>query len=170
MKIAPVFGLIAALALLAGCVGSPAKPITINATFDPNEVVFINADGENTISGQAFLRQSGGSVVTCAGEAVWLIPAGNYAKVRMLNIYGTSVAPARQTGSVVDEPNPRYLDLQRTTSCDAQGDFTFTNVPDGDYFVATTVQWFVGNAAQGGGVMAPVSVSDKQDKRIIIAP
>ena len=67
---------------VAGCVTptpTPPTPIRVQG-FDAAEAAYIHDVGTNRIEGNAFLRQKGGGVVTCAGEAVRLIPLGRFAK------------------------------------------------------------------------------------------
>lgn len=63
---------IASLALF-GCKAAAVKE-NFNSTFNVDEVSFIKEEGTNTITGNAFLRQRGGGVVTCAGENITLYP------------------------------------------------------------------------------------------------
>lgn len=58
--------------LVAGCSTRPEVDLTRYA--NPAEVAPYNALGPASIEGQAFLRQRGGGVVTCAGEKVELVP------------------------------------------------------------------------------------------------
>ena len=157
--------------VLSGCIMQPKTVATVATVgaFDPEEVSFIHEDGPNTIEGQAFLRQRGGGVVTCAGNTVYLFPAGAYARERVQNIYGTVARPARAR-AVPDTPDPRYLAFLRETRCDAQGDFSFDRLADGRYFVGTRIVWLAGNRTQGGPVMAPVEVSGGQTVEVILSP
>ena len=63
--------------------------------------------------------------------------------------------------------------MTRKTTCDAQGNFAFTEVADGSYYVATYVTWETGGRytpVQGGGVMTSVTVKGGQTIDVIIAP
>ena len=163
--------------LLASCT---PKTMKIKAEFDPQEVAFIFHDGKGTIKGQAFLRQRGGGIVTCAGREASLTPQTAYSKERMKAIYRTASHPAiGQTawGKVkVEKPSPGYLHATRKTQCDAQGHFHFPNVPPGKYFVTTTVVWHTNEPHldsilyQGGAVMAPVEIKTGEEVNIVISP
>lgn len=147
------------------------KEIVTTTVFDPEEVSYILDEGSNTISGQAFLRQRGGGVITCAGNTVHLVPAGTYARERIQNIYGTIFRPALSLAYArADSPDPYYVTLSREARCDAQGNFLFQGVADGAYFVATKVVWEVNYQLQGGHVMAPVKVSGGQAVEVIVSP
>ena len=149
-------------------------PTTLSV-YNPAEGAFIHRAGTNELRGQAFLRQRDGDVVTCASNEVWLIPVTTYASERIRNIYGTTSAPAVWINRG-DDADPRYWQDQRDTLCDAQGNFAFESVADGDYFVVTSVDWEAATGPggrlvqQGGAVMHPVSVRGGEVVRIIISP
>lgn len=159
--------------ILTGCaINQPIQIVQINATFDSDQAKVLMADGNNTIKGSAFMRQRGGGIVTCAGSDVRLIPATDYAKERMRIIYATTgdfgvrrgTAQARLETSVDD-----YLKYQKLTRCDAQGNFTFENVANGEFFVITTVRWEVSHAAQGGSMMHRVRPSSNSTISVIMS-
>ena len=124
-----VIPLVLAIATTA-CLPPPKVKMTVSK-FDPDEVEYIHQDGSNTIRGQAFLRQQGGGVVTCAGASVHLIPSGDYSRERMWNIYGTTHNPAlsKVGNKAVDTPNAEYVNHTRKTLCDAQGNSPFRGLP-----------------------------------------
>jgi len=160
--------------VLSGCV---QKVATVNQ-FDPSEVEWSKASGDNTITGQAFVRQNGGGVVTCAGEDVQLTPRSAYNTERVINTFGSADKPGYRTfssllgGKVAEESNAAAKTFTRITSCDAEGDFSFENLPSGDYFLGTAVRWQVPNGfiPEGGGLFAPVSVSGGETKRVLMKP
>jgi hypothetical protein len=79
--------------------------------------------GNNTIKGQAFLRQQGGGVVTCAGSEVLLVPDTPYFR-EMITILKSGKRPA-------GEMDPVGKSIIRRSRGDAQGNFIFNEVPDG---------------------------------------
>ena len=156
---------------LGACVAraTALNPIHTVMPFDPSLAAHIMDTGDNTIMGQAFLRQRGGGVVTCAGASVSLIPQTPYSRERFGNLYGTIMEVA-QGSRFLDDPDPRYMELTREATCDADGNFRFADVPDGEYFVTTRVQWEVASVTQGGPVMAPIMVSGGEEIHVLIAP
>ena len=159
---------------VAGCTLPQPTVIPTLTPYDPIAAARIHEEGPNEIRGQAFLRQRGGDVVTCASSEVTLIPSTSYALERISSIYGVTTRAA-QAHRVADEPDPGYLRDTRTTTCDAQGNFSFSGVADGYYFVTTRVVWEVPSgygymSTQGGSVMAPVYVRGGEVKEIIISP
>ena len=165
---------LALFVLVAGC-ASQIQIIETVGRFDPDEVAFIHATGPNTIQGQAFMRQRGGNVVTCAGSEVFLIPRGSYSVERVSKIYGTTQRVARHI-ALADTADAGYWENMRRTRCDAQGSFVFEDLADGDYFITTVVIWesptgYQGSlVTQGGSLMAPVSVDRGDTAKVIIAP
>ena len=162
-------GLAAIMFALAGCVG---QVIETTVPFDPNEVSYITKRGTATIEGQAFLRQRGGGIVTCAGFEVILIPAGQFATERMTQIYGSRDGGRINVfgGANQENVDPRYLQMTRKTTCDAEGDFEFREVSNGAYYVFTTVTWQVGNSIvpEGGGLARRVEVNGNRDVRVLL--
>ena len=113
MKKFIITGLVALLT--AGCSG---RVIETTVPFNPKEVAFINQRGAADIEGQAFFRQQGGGVVTCAGEEVMLVPAGQYATERMSQIYG-DVNGGRISalqGASQENLDPQYTSMMRKSS------------------------------------------------------
>jgi hypothetical protein len=142
---------------LSGCgTPPPQPPITVRAAFNEAQTRSMLEPGSNTIKGSGFLRQQGGGVVTCAGEPVRLIPATDYSRERIRAVYGE--ARITRTPKTFTPDPPAFGDLQRRATCNAQGQFTFDRVRDGEYFLVTGVAWTVGSQHQGGAIYAPVQV------------
>lgn len=159
--------LIASFALLSGCLQTVVET---TQQFDPNSGRYILANGSGEISGQAFMRQQGGGVVTCAGEEVALMPATAYQQERMAIIFGNTQGGVRTSGvgNVPPARDPRAKKLERTTICDAEGDFVFSGLAAGDYYVGTRVQWRAGNTAQGGALAKRVKLKSGQKTRVLL--
>jgi hypothetical protein len=156
---------------LAACVG---EPVTLTSSFDPEAVRWAKETGTNEITGQAFLRQQGGGVVTCAGERVTLIPSSPYSTERIRAAYGNGPSGVARFmfGTRLPEPDPGFTGTHRTATCDAQGSFSFSGLPDGDYYLVTRVMWTVGNRIipEGAGLMHEASLRDGQRANIIMTP
>ena len=164
-----------ALKFIVGClflVGC-AQEIVTTVPFSADEVSFINRRGESTISGQAFMRQNGGGIVTCAGLEVELVPAGQYAVQRINGIYGSPQGGRNSLltpPSIVNVPS-EYLSMSKTTMCDADGDFEFPNIANGDYYVIVGIAWTVpGSYIPEGGTLAKlVQIRNGQSTRVILS-
>ena len=165
--------LAAAAAVLAGCQTMPQQRevVEISAPFDVAQATRLVADGPNIVRGNAFMRQRGGGVVTCAGSTVNLIPATLYARTRMATLYGNSEAGShsRRVTPVFSPNPPEYMALVKTTKCDAQGNFVFDRVVEGDFYVQTFVAWTVASSPQGGTMMQRITVRNGQATNVILS-
>lgn len=163
---------------VSACAQPPAAspvaqvPIMLGTQFDAAQARAMLTDGVNMIKGNAFMRQRGGGVVTCAGSTVYLIPATEYAKRRFQILYGTpgdSGSNSRRADVKFDPDPPEYQTLVKTTRCDAQGNFTFDRVADGEFFVQTQVAWQVAGRLQGGNLMHRVRVTGGQAANLVLS-
>ena len=158
--------------LLVACASPRSVPVVeIAATFDEREAQSALVDGGNTVKGNAFMRQRGGGVITCAGQDVQLIPATGYARERMRYLYGNDIGPASNPGvRVTFSPEVlAYLTMVRTARCDSTGNFIFDRVADGEFFVTTAVVWQVGYSTQGGNLMQRVTLRGGQVVSVILS-
>jgi hypothetical protein len=169
---------ILSMALLLSLVGCAAPSVlappilNLRATFDAAEATRLIGDGGNTIRGNAFMRQRGGGVVTCAGQTVSLVPATAYAKERIFALYDSlerGVNASRKNYTFVPD-SPEYVSLVRSTKCDSQGNFLFERVADGEFYVQVLVHWQVGYNMEGGNMMHRVSVRGGQSSSVILSP
>ncbi len=126
-------------------------------------------NGENVVSGQAFLRQKGGNVVTCAGEQVIMYPDTPYFNSRDTFIAETSALSNRCQITFVQDKNAETYN--RLSQCDAQGNFEFNKVPAGNYIINVAVKWYSGggtNGYEGGLLRKKITVQDQEPNKIII--
>ena len=154
--LAPILGL--ALAL-AGCsqfdqAFAPPPPSALSQPIQAAEIDWSRKSGANTVSGIA--------THTCGGQAANLVPDSAYARARMTAIFGNDTRGTRASaqGPVkFDRDDPLYVSTLRRTTCDASGSFSFPRVPDGVWYVTTSVKWDgPGDRAEGGSMMKRVDV------------
>lgn len=144
--------------VLAGCVGPPL----VLAPVEQSELDQFKGPKSAYVTGQAFLRQQGGGVVTCAGAEVFILP--DTKQVR-------SIFDQLKVGARVSEgqkPDPRIKALSMQTRCDAEGRFALGPVVPGPYFVSTEVTWAVGYAAQGGYLRRSIWLSSGQRAEVLL--
>jgi len=82
--------------------------------------------------------------VSCAGQTANLIPDTAYARARMTAIFGNATRGTRAASrgpAKFERDDPLYVASLRTTKCDAAGSFSFPRVPDGVWYVTTSVKW-----------------------------
>lgn len=133
---------VAPLIAMVGCVATQQTPRQEEVAFQSAEHRSFIRKGANTIKGQAFLRQQGGGVVTCAGNEVIVIPQTVF--------FHQAIERANSTLAIERRMSPDAQGFIRRTRCDAQGHFSIANLPDGSWYVVTDVRWFVGYDQQGG--------------------
>jgi hypothetical protein len=131
-----------------------SKPIATS------ELDWARKSGRNTVSGLAVMK-AGGEQHTCAGQSANLIPDSAYARARMTAIFGNADRGMRAAsrGAVkFERDDPLYVSTLRTTRCDAQGSFSFPQVPDGVWYATTSVKWQGASQVEGGSMMQRVDV------------
>jgi hypothetical protein len=157
---------------VAGCATTQPTHV-MSVSYNPEEVAWFNTPGTNSITANALMRTVGGEVKTCAGFEAALIPYSAYAAERITAIYGNANGGYASYGPQFSETDPRYSQNERKTTCDSQGNFRFTNLPDGDYYVRTQVTWGVPmgyymTSQQGGALAQRVSVRGGETKSIVL--
>ena len=126
----------------------------------PSEVDWSRKSGANTVSGNALMK-AGGTTHTCAGQSANLIPDSAYARARMTAIFGNETKGMRAASlgpAKFDRDDPLYVSSLRTTRCDASGSFSFPRVPDGVWYVTSSVKWQGASQVEGGSMMQRVDV------------
>lgn len=165
--------IISFLAILGCATGMKTYIIDLSADFDRAQAQKQVAPGKNKVEGNAFMRQMGGGIVTCAGSEVMMTPATEYARQRIVTLYGND-----KTGFTGPKPfqfspdYPEYHDLTLKTMCNSQGNFEFNNVADGDFYLHTYVQWAVAGQLQGGYLMQKISLNGGktgQSEKVILS-
>ena len=153
---APFLGLILAV---AGC-AEIGQQIALSTPIAPTEVDWSRKSGANTVSGSALMK-AGGTTHSCAGQSANLIPDSAYARARMTAIFGDTAKGMRAASlgpAKFDRDDPLYLATLRTTRCDASGSFSFPRVPDGVWYVTSSVKWQGASQVEGGSMMQRIDV------------
>lgn len=174
-----VYVVAVAALVLSGCAIMQPKVVTHNIAgkFDAAYAKEQISPGAGLIEGTAFLRQQGGGVVTCAGQDTYLMPVTDYAADRLWNLYGSvpssstvvsrSAYEITSTKILFSPEIPEYLTHSRATKCDAQGEFAFRDVKDGNYYVVASVIWQV-RGFEGGQMATRVKVENGKAPRLIM--
>lgn len=156
----------AAVFALSGCATPPAPPAW-SAADEKNEAEYLPflSRGSASLRGQAFLTQAGGRVVTAAGRTVTLDPATTvgrewWQKAGKLWVHRTQIPPSAA-----------FAKARRTTVADADGRFTFRDLPAGAYYLRTEVTWEIGgyNPTQGGLVGRLVDVPSAGTAEVVLS-
>ena len=153
--------LTAAVLALAGC---SAPPVVRQVAFDEAEYAPYGVQGNASVYGQAFLRRDDGSVVTAAGETVYLEPKTAYAEEWLRAVR----ANRRIEGS-----DPRLGQFTHNAVADAAGRFEFRNVAAGTYLVSCFLRYgeYRGGYSldqEGGWMVKEVTVPHLGSVRVIL--
>jgi len=143
---------------------SCAHIIQRQARFINDEYAPYRLPGTSVIHGQAFLRTRGGDVKFAAGRTISLNPVTSYSTEWFeLGI---------MQGNILSSPDPRIKPFNKTTIADGMGIFEFTDLPAGEYYVATAIIWEIpsqwGMRSTGGTVGAKTKVGPGQKVKIIL--
>lgn len=170
MRAIPSVTVLAAL-LLAGCeTQSQYPPVPPPTVYDNPEATAFNAAdfawstraGASTILGTLAYR-SGSVRYGCEGGDVLLTPETAWSRRRMIILYGSATAAAVPVAIVrartPSAPSGDYARFVRQTRCDSAGHFTFTDLPDGAWFVITVAK------PEGGGDGEPIAVTRRVETR-----
>lgn len=167
--------------LLAGCATvapAPPRQINISTAFDQSEVQWFKTKGNGSITGQAYFQTVGGQPRTCAGGRVTLYPHSTYIDKLTVAVFGNTTSgyvPIYQMNFQVNPRSPSATsEYAMTAACDAQGNFSFTDLPAGSYYVLAGVVWTIPGEnmmpPQGGELMRSVTLGAGESKRVILTP
>src|SRR5262249_34850195 len=112
----------------------PPPPGSANH-YNARDFAWSSEQGSNGFSGRVAYRTKTAGPLTCAGGSVALTPEAPFSSARTLRLYGSvqhavaSVETVRERSA--GEAAPPYASYVRSTSCDDNGHFTFTDLPDG---------------------------------------
>jgi hypothetical protein len=137
--------------------------------FDPAIASYALETGATEVIGSAFARQRGGGVVSCAGNDVWLLPDEPFfawvvtpVVVRVtesaLSLSGGGSSTTREWPIATRLRDT--MQYARRSQCDIDGRFRFSDVPRGQYIVATVILWEVGRSQQGGAAVEAFTIAD----------
>jgi len=165
--------LILGVVFLYSCGGKKEETIVLSSVFSMSDVSWFYKKGDNMLIGQAFIRTEDGTVITCAGYQVYLIPYSDYIAQRLKFIYGNdreSFIPVEKYPKKI-KFYPDYAELDRvkkTAVCDANGKFKFKDLPDGTYFVITKIIWHTPRL-KGGYLMKKVTIEKGEVKELLLS-
>jgi len=170
MKITSIKALITVLATIHCATVYSAEPVQLESRFDLEEVKWIQTQGNSTISGTAFLQLNKDEKKGCASFGVELLPVAKYSNERIFKTYGNN-----SSGQILlkDNPpkftpdHPQYHELVRKTVCDTKNNFTFIDLPAGDYYVIAFIIWKDEKGqSDGGAVMKKLSLGSGEKEAV----
>lgn len=145
---------------------SPPQWSPINDVTEAEYAPYL-AGGSGAVSGQAYITQQGGAKVTAAGKKVTLDPSTTVGK-EWWNKMPAFWSP--HYGKV--PPSPNFAKARKTTTTDREGNFTFSNLAPGKYYIRTLVTWEVRERCcfqtKGGPVGKLIEVREGETTNVIL--
>ena len=153
---------------LAGCSQFGPQESALSTPIAPSEIDWARRSGANSVIGIAVIK-AGDTSHSCAGQSANLIPDNNYARARMTAIFGNATKGMRAASlgaAKFEHDDPLYVSTLRTTRCDSSGSFSFSRVPDGVWYVTSSVKWQGASQIEGGSMMARVELRGGRQMRV----
>jgi len=152
---------ICALLVSAGLTGCIMPVVEQSVPYSDADFAPYKVEGTGKVKGSAFLKTAGGDVKLGAGNTVELIPVTPYTRER----FGLAKRYVNLAAR-----DPRLAKHIKTTTADAQGYFTFSNVVEGEYFLTCMITWEYGPYSQmtGGQALAYVNLSDGEEVNVVL--
>lgn len=121
--------------------------------------------GTAIIKGQAFLKTKGGDVKLAAGNQIELNPVTSYSNQWYNIVY--------LNDEQLKDPDARVFDYIYKTQADAGGNFKFTKIPSGKYYLTTSIIWQIPSNIydpqySGGLVSKKITVNDNDSLDVIL--
>jgi hypothetical protein len=167
--------LLVSLLAFGSALAVAAEPVKLDSVFDIKAVTFVKQPGTATVTGKAFLKLATGTYRDCAAFNIELLPVSAYSSERIAKTYGNT-----NQGQILLEQNPpkftpdvpEYHEMLLKGACDKRGEFTFTRVPAGDYFVMAFIIWDDVSGATprktGGAAMKRISVAAGSHQAVLL--
>lgn len=151
-----------AMSMMAGCISQPASQP--RPPFPVAEYSALPTSGTGIVDGQVFMKTVGGDVKYGAGSQVVLNPITSYSEHWYHTIY--------EIHAPIQDGDPRQAAYIRTTRADGSGNFQFTEVPPGRYFLSSEVRWQIPNqwglSNQGGQMTDRISVTNGKSTKVML--
>jgi hypothetical protein len=134
----------------------------------PRRVPFNDADfaayqgsGSGTITGQLVATSSDGETHLGDGTHITLLPVTPYTREMVDREigFGENLLPS----------DPKLAPYVRMVTTGPRGEFVFSHLPPGEYFVAGLVEWYVGDDAQYQWACEKVTLGKGQTVQIKVA-
>lgn len=102
---------------------------------------FVNGKGKYKVQGESFARRNNGNIVTCAGLEVSLVPVSKYSTERINSLYGNDKKGRTFLNlfNRIPEGEKAYYENRAKVRCDSRGQFKFTNIPQGEYYLISFI-------------------------------
>lgn len=166
------------LLILSGCIAgnnfhnNKTQTINLTSTFDSESAAYILKEGTGTISGNASLTDPHGETISCAGNNVYLVPVTEYSTERYHHLFGKNGNGFSSDDIIFHikfkPDNPEFRKYMKVSTCNYIGEFTFDNIPAGEYYLGTNIISEIEgyNTIEGGALAKKISLQEGQNLKI----
>ena len=156
-------------------------PFIFSKEFNENDIAWAKESGKTKIEGSSFIVDRmglNGTIHTCVGFSAWLIPQSDFMEEYLNYLFDNleesfwdhkGPIPFKKAEITTDSDGG-----VRESKCDTDGKFEFNNVPNGTYYVNSTV-YYVGGPFRtippddkGGMFLKKVVVNDQDSLRVVL--
>ena len=164
MKKKVLFFLITFLSLQTFSQKKKERIVEIKNKFEEKEVKWFKESGEGVIKGTAKFESKKGKVRFGSEFRIELQPYSAYTYERLFTIYKNEYKGHVfvEDGVPKFTPDPKGYHETRKTMCNNKGEFVFSNLPDGEYYIIAFMLW----DKTGGGLMQKIKLSKGETKII----
>jgi hypothetical protein len=161
--------------VVSGCAQQAVQlPVSLDVDAAKKQLI----KGNNQINGSILYEPDKGhafaypdTMVSCEGREVTLMPYTDFAREWALKYYGVPVTnTAYRLANRGKAPNiigsDQLFALTRKTQCDEKGQFRFSDVSDGEYFLIAKVRWLGKDEESYQFGFAPEDI-DEEDGSVI---
>lgn len=164
--------------ILSGCVVSShlqqrkTHNIQLITSFEPSTAAYILEKGTATITGSASLTDPNGETISCAGNNVYLVPLTEYSTERFHHLFGKNGNGFSSDDIIFHvrfKPDtPEFRKYMRVSTCNYVGEFTFENIPAGEYYLGTNIISEVEgyNTIEGGALAKKITIINGENRKI----
>lgn len=156
-----IIPIVFSVTILLGC--AAPQPYRLQSSFSEAEMALYLQGGTASISGQAFMKTAGGDVKYGAGNTITLIPGTKYSHEILANLPRVMTPPI----------DPRWRKTFIATVADGTGNFEFSGLAPGEYYLETTITWKLPDRMQtetGGVVRKVLTLKSGEKMKFMLTP
>ena len=165
---------------LFACAPQQFDQFISTSTINKEEIAWSRGEGKTRIQGNSFIVDRlglNGTTHTCVGYEASLIPKSNLVE-EYLNYLFPNLEESfwNLKGSIPFKKMDENIDAgARRSKCDINGNFEFTNIPNGTYYLLTTIYYIGGPLRtippdyKGGILLKKVIVNNQVEMRVVVS-